>query len=191
MSVPPSVRRLVADRSHPDLPVIDVRAVLAGGLGAALLYVLLVAWVLPGTADIVAALPVGARIGVLLLASTATRFVAGWLCARSYRSRHGLPERVVALPSAAVGGVLGFLVVTALATLGGGPTSAGVVLVDLVRWSVESMVGALLALPGSRAGDGRHAHLPRPTTGRRSMPTTGPRSMPTTGPRSMTRTSRR
>ena len=70
-----------------------MRAVVPGGLLSALLYLLLVAWALPGTVDIVAALPLGARIGVLLLASTATRFLGGWVARAVLPIPSRLPER--------------------------------------------------------------------------------------------------
>lgn len=159
-----AVRHRAAVRSHPDLPVLDGRVVLTGALSSAGLYLLLVAWALPGTVDIVAAMPVGVRLGVLLLASTVTRFAAGWLAARRYRVRHGLPVRSVAVPSAALGGFCGFLLVALLAGLGGGEASVGEVLLDAVRWPLECAVGALLAMPGAAGGEPARPY--QPPTGR-------------------------
>jgi hypothetical protein len=156
MTVLDAVRRRAELRAHPELPLVDPRAVLVGAGWSAGLYVLLTAWALPGLVDIVAALPVGARIGVLLLASTATRFAAGWVAARRFRAGHGLPERTVAVPSAALGGLVGFLLVSVLALVGGGQVSAWAVLADALRWPVECAVGALLALPGPPEQATRH-----------------------------------
>lgn len=144
----PAVRRRVLLRAHPDLPLVDARAVALGAGTSAGLYLLLTGWLLPGVVEIVAELPVGARIGFLLLTSTATRFLAGWYVARRYRADHGLPRRSVALPSAALGGLAGYLLVVLLALLGGADVTAGEVVVDTLRWPLECTVGALIALPG-------------------------------------------
>jgi hypothetical protein len=160
MSVLEAVRRRAELRAHPDLPLLHRRTVVVGAPSSAGLYLLLTAWALPGLVDIVAALPVGARIGFLLLASTVTRFVAGWLAARKFRAAHGLPVRMVALPSAALGGVLGFLLVSVLALVGGGQVATWAVLADALRWPVECAVGALLAMPGPAESPARS---PRPS----------------------------
>ncbi len=153
MTISSSIRSPLpsADRDHP---LVGWSAVVVGAVSAAGLYLLVTAWVLPGVADIVAALPVGVRLGVLLLASTATRLAAGWLAARRYRARNGLPERTLAIPSAALGGFLGFALVALLAALGSPRAGLLEVLVDAVRWPLECAVGALFAFPGGSDADG-------------------------------------
>jgi hypothetical protein len=148
MSAITAVRRRVELRAYPDLPVLDGRAVLVGAGTSVLLYVLLSAWVIPGVAEIIAAFPVGTRLGALLLASTATRFVAGWFSARRYRTEHGLPARLVAVPSAAVGAFLGWCALAALALVTGADVGMAAVVTDGLRWPIEATVGALLAVPG-------------------------------------------
>lgn len=148
MSALAAVRRRMELRAYPDLPLLDLRAVLVGAGTAVALYLLLSAWVIPGVAEILAALPVGVRLGALLLASTATRFVAGWFSARRYRTEHGLPARLLAVPSASVGAFLGWSVVGVLGLAAGADVSAVAVLADALRWPVEAAVGALLAVPG-------------------------------------------
>jgi hypothetical protein len=158
MSALTAVRRRVELRAYPHLPVLDRRAVLVGAGTSVLLYLLLGAWILPGVADILAALPVGARLGALLLASTATRLVAGWFAARRYRNGNGLPARTLAVPSAAAGAFLGWVAVGVLALASGADVGVGAVLLDALRWPLEAAVGALLAVPGPAraANDPRH-----------------------------------
>lgn len=150
MSALAAFRRRVEMRAHPDQPLLDRRAVLVGAGTSVVLYLLLAAWVIPGIAEILAALPVGARLGALLLASTATRLVAGWFAARRYRTENGLPARVLAVPSAAAGALLGWAAVSVLALAAGADVSAGAVVTDALRWPLEASVGALLAAPGPR-----------------------------------------
>lgn len=136
-------------RSRPAPPSwLSLRAAAVAAGTSLVLYALMAVWVLPGVLDIVAALPVGARLGVLLLASTVTRFAAGWFAARRYRADRGLRSRVDAVPSAAVGGLAAWALLFLLSAAGGSDASAAAIAVDAVRWPAECAVGALLALPG-------------------------------------------
>jgi hypothetical protein len=151
MSALTAVRRRVELRAYPDLPLLDVRAVLVGAGTSFVLYLLLGSWLTGGATEILASMPVGIRIGALLLASTATRLTAGWFAARRYRNQHGLPARLLAVPSAMVGALLGWTAVFLLAMTAGPDVSVAAVLADAVRWPVEAGVGALIAVPGLAA----------------------------------------
>ncbi len=159
MSLLTAARRRYELRSYPYLPVLDRRAVLVGAATSVGLYVLLNAWILPGVADIIAALPVGARLGALLLASTATRLVAGWFAARRYRTDNGLPARTLAMPSAAAGAAIGWLVLALLSLAGGADVTTGAVHADALRWPVEAAVGALLASTGAAGSRSDTDHI--------------------------------
>jgi hypothetical protein len=135
-----------------ETPRVSARTVVATAVTAVVGYLLLTGWILPGVLDILAALPTGIRLGVLLLASTATRILAGWVGARRFRRTFGIVTRLEVAPSVAAGAVLAWILVALLALGGTSRPDLLFLVIDALRWPTEAVLGSLLAFPG---GPGR------------------------------------
>jgi hypothetical protein len=131
-----------------EAPRVSARTVGVTAVTAGVGYLLLTGWILPGVLDILAALPVGIRLGILLLASSATRILAGWVGARSFRRAFGIVQRLEVAPSVAIGAVVAWLFIAVVAIAGTSSPDLLFLIIDAVRWPAEAVVGALLAFPG-------------------------------------------
>jgi hypothetical protein len=134
--------------------VIHLPAVLVGAVAIVTAYLLLTLAILPGVADLVAALPDAVRLGALLVVSSGTRLVGGWFAVRRLRRDRGLRRRTEGLPSALAAGFLAWMNVTALAAVlglaSGTSWSTWLPVVELLRWPAEAALGGLMAFPGQR-----------------------------------------
>jgi hypothetical protein len=145
-------------------PARYVPAVLVGALATVAAYLLVAGVLLPGLADVVAALPDVVRYGFLLVVTSGTRLVGGWFAVRRLRRDHGLRRRQEGIAPAAAAGFVAWLNVGALASVLGmasGTTEwmaqwmSWLLAVELLRWPAEAVLGGLMAFPGppdSRTG---------------------------------------
>lgn len=143
------------------LPVpVRVRPVLVTALTAFVLTLLLSGLILPGLLDFLPALPTAVQLFLLILLSSAARVMAGVVGARRLREERGTRVRSDAFASVAVGGAMAWLLALGLALSAGAVGSVAALLLDLVRWVGECVVGALCVTPGDPA-DAAHPYSTR------------------------------
>jgi len=149
-------------RDH--VSALDRRAVLTTGIAAVGLTIVLSAVVLPGLVTMLPGLPTAVQLLVLILVSSAGRVAAGLVGGRVFRARHGVADRRSGLVSVALGGALGWLALLALTLLAVGmPTAAaGALLLALLRWLAECMLGGWRVSPGG-AGSPRRGYYEEAT----------------------------
>jgi hypothetical protein len=133
-------------------PAVHLPAVLVGTVTVVTAYFLVVAIVLPGLADLIHALPEVVRYGFLLVVTSGTRVAGGWFAVRRLRRDRGLRHRGDGVGSALVTGIVAWLNVMALASvLGvafGTDWMSWLLVVELLRWPAEAVLGGLMAFPG-------------------------------------------
>lgn len=145
-----AIRLPAAVSSWGDRAVIDVRSVVVTAVWAFGITFVVSALILPGLVDLLPYLPTGVGLFVLILLSSACRIMAGVFGARRFGDEVDAVQRTEALPSVALGAALGWLALVLFTVLTGVTDWSPMLLVDVLRWAGEAMVGALLVDPRSR-----------------------------------------
>jgi hypothetical protein len=138
-------------RADPRPRVSASSAVLAGVIALGGTFFLGVV-LLPGIADILAALSEPVAFGAVLLLTTAVRVVAGVIGARRIRRQYGTERRGDAMPSVLVGvgcAWLAYEVLAVFSALGTGQSMAlSRIPLEGIRWELEAALGAFVVEPG-------------------------------------------
>jgi hypothetical protein len=130
--------------------VLDVRSIVVTAIWAFGITFVVSALILPGFVDLLPFLPDAVGLLALILLTSACRIAAGVFGARRFGEEVDAVRRVEALPSAAVGGALGWALLVLFSVVTGVAELELLLLLDVLRWSGEAMVGALLVDPRSR-----------------------------------------